>query len=301
MIQSANAEFPKGGNLTEVALARTASHVREIVSAWRSAHRSVALVPTMGNLHSGHMSLAKLAAQRADKVVMSIFVNPTQFGAGEDFAGYPRTFDEDRALIERSDCVQALFVPAVAEIYPFGLEGATRISISTLDSELCGASRPGHFNGVLTVVARLLNILAPDVLVLGRKDYQQLVLIERMIADLRFPVQLVAGDTQRDADGLALSSRNHYLTAKERSNAPALHATLEHIREALEHGERDYGLLQANALDDLRAAGFDPDYVEVRLAADLAKPNGRHEPKDLIVLGAAWLGRARLIDNVRVG
>lgn len=286
--------------MTTLAFARTTTHIREIVSAWRAARRSIALVPTMGNLHSGHMSLAKLAAQHADSVVMSIFVNPAQFGADEDFVGYPRTLDEDRALVGRSRSVDALFVPEASEIYPFGLEGATRISIPKLGSELCGASRPGHFDGVLMVVARLLSIIAPDVVVLGRKDYQQLVLIERMIADLRIPVQLVAGETQRDADGLAISSRNLYLTDTERLSAPALHATLERVRDALRGGERNYGLLQANALEDLRAAGFNPDYVEVRMVADLAPPNGHHSPQELIVLGAAWLGRARLIDNVSV-
>jgi pantoate--beta-alanine ligase len=287
--------------LTATVFAHTASHIREIVSGWRAARRSVALVPTMGNLHSGHMSLVDLAAEYADAIVMSIFVNPTQFGIGEDFSAYPRTLAEDQALIERSGKIDALFVPDVPEIYPFGIEEAARISIPRLADELCGASRPGHFAGVLSVVARLINIVSPDVLVLGRKDYQQLVLVERMIADLRFAVQLVAGDTQRDADGLAISSRNHYLTAGERASAPALHAALERVGAALRGGARDYAGLQAHALEDLRAAGFSPDYVEVRLARDLARPNGSHTPQDLVVLGAAWLGRARLIDNVLVG
>jgi pantoate--beta-alanine ligase len=280
--------------------AHSASHIREIVSGWRSSHCSVALVPTMGNLHPGHMSLADLAAEHADRVVMSIFVNPTQFGVGEDFRAYPRTLAQDQRLIERSGLIDALFVPDVSEIYPYGIEDAMRVSIPQLGNDLCGASRPGHFNGVLTVVARLINIVSPDFLVLGRKDYQQLVLVERMIADFRFAVQLLAGDTQRDADGLAISSRNHYLTAQERTSAPELHATLERVRAALVEGIRDYTSLQAHAIEELRAAGFEPDYVEVRLARDLARPNGIHEPRDLIVLGAAWLGRARLIDNILV-
>lgn len=280
---------------------RTASQIREKVAAWRAAHRTIALVPTMGNLHDGHMSLARLAKAVADKVVMSIFVNPTQFGVGEDFSTYPRTLDEDRELLVRSDAVDAIFVPEVDEIYPFGSDAGFRVAVPPLGADLCGVNRPGHFEGVATVVLRLLNIVAPDQIVLGRKDYQQLVILERMIADLRLPVAVVPGDTKRHDDGLAISSRNRYLTADERRSAPLLHATLKEMGDALAHGERNYDELQNAALATLEAAGFRPDYVEVRLATDLARPNGRHEPRDLIVLGAAWLGRARLIDNLRVG
>ena len=281
-------------------MARTASHIRELVEGWRAAHQTVALVPTMGNLHRGHLSLARLAAERADKIVMSIFVNPTQFGAGEDFAGYPRTLAEDRALLEDLGLVDALFVPEIPEIYPFGPEHAVRVALPELAHELCGAARPGHFDGVATVVLRLLNVVGPDILVLGQKDYQQLILIERMIADLRLPIELISGETQRDNDGLAISSRNAYLTSEERNSAPLLHATLEQVKKALQHGSHDYGLVQERALAALREAGFRPDYVEVRRARDLGKPNGERGPGELVVLAAAWLGRARLIDNVRV-
>ena len=286
--------------MSEAVIARTASHVRELVEGWRGVHQTIALVPTMGNLHRGHASLVELAGAHADKVVMSIFVNPTQFGPGEDFAAYPRTLEEDRALVLETGLVDALFVPDVAEIYPFGAHNAVRIVMPSLSRELCGAARPGHFDGVASVVCRLLNVVGPDVLVLGRKDYQQLVLVERMIADLRLRVHVVSGETERHEDGLAISSRNRYLTAGERRYAPLLHATLATVGAALRNGERDYAALQAGAVKALEEAGFKPDYVEVRRAGDLAKPNGRQRAAELIVLGAAWLGKARLIDNVRV-
>jgi pantoate--beta-alanine ligase len=254
----------------------------------------------MGNLHAGHLSLARLAAERADRVVLTIFVNPTQFGVGEDYAAYPRTLSEDRALIDRAGTVDALFVPDVEEIYPFGTESAFGLDVPELGQQLCGVSRPGHFNGVASVVLRLLNIIAPDLIVLGRKDYQQLVIIERMIADLRLPVGVLAGETERDADGLAISSRNFYLTADERKLAPLLHATLQDAGSRLARGERDYGAIEQSAVERLAQGGFRPDYVEVRLARDLGRPNGNQTPAELVVLAAAWLGRARLIDNVRV-
>jgi pantoate--beta-alanine ligase len=254
----------------------------------------------MGNLHRGHASLVELAAGSADRVVMSIFVNPTQFGPGEDYASYPRTLDEDREVVAETGLVDALFMPAVAEVYPFGVEAAVRFVMPELARELCGAKRPGHFDGVGNVVCRLLSIVGPDMLVLGRKDYQQVVLLERMIADLRIPVQVISGETQRDDDGLAISSRNRYLTPAERKRAPALHATLKRVRDALVNGERDFAALEATAVLALKEAGFKPDYVEVRNARDLSKPNGRSTTTELIVLAAAWLGKARLIDNIRV-
>ena len=275
----------------------SAHDVREHVRCWHDAHQTVALVPTMGNLHDGHLHLTRLARKVADRVAMSIFVNPTQFGAGEDFEHYPRTFDEDRAKLIAEGTVDLLFVPDEREIYPFGTADAIRLVLPPLADELCGASRPGHFNGVATVVCRLLNIVGPDVVVLGRKDYQQLVLLERMVADLRIPVRIVSGATVREPDGLAMSSRNRYLTANERARAPALHAALEHVRERLVDGATDHAALERDAVESLRAAGFEPDYVEIRMAADLARPPAGAGANDLIVLGAARLGRARLIDN----
>jgi pantoate--beta-alanine ligase len=283
-----------------VELHRTTSHLRETIAGWRAARDTIALVPTMGNLHAGHLSLAALASEHADRVILTIFVNPTQFGVGEDFEAYPRTLSEDRALVDAAGTVDALFAPDVREIYPAGPERAYRLAVPGLGNELCGAARPGHFDGVASVVLRLLNIAMPDIVVLGKKDYQQLVIIERMIADLRLPIGVVSGETQRERDGLAISSRNHYLTTDERRRAPLLHSVLREIGERLSGGDRDYAELEQSAMARLAEGGFRPDYVEVRRAADLSKPNGRHAPEELIVLAAAWLGRARLIDNLRI-
>jgi pantoate--beta-alanine ligase len=253
----------------------------------------------MGNLHEGHMSLAALCAKAAGRVVMSIFVNPTQFGPNEDFAAYPRTVAADEALVAAAGNVDLLFVPDAAEIYPFGLEQAVRVQLPALSRELDGASRPGHFDGVATVVCRLLNIVSPDILFLGQKDYQQFVLIQRMIADLQLPLELRMGPTVREPDGLAMSSRNRYLGAAERKQAPALHAALANVREQILAGARDYSQLTAAARADLEHAGFRPDYVEIRRREDLgAADPQRAEPR--VVLGAARLGRTRLIDNLFV-
>jgi pantoate--beta-alanine ligase len=278
---------------------RSVRAVRAAVAEWHAAADRVAFAPTMGNLHAGHMSLAALCAQAAPRVVVSIFVNPTQFGPGEDFAAYPRTIAADEALIAASGNVDLLFVPDAAEIYPFGLEQAVRVQLPPLSRELCGASRTGHFDGVATVVCRLLNIVTPDVLFLGQKDYQQFVLMERMIADLRMSVELRMGPTQREADGLAMSSRNRYLGEDERRQAPALHRALARVRERLLAGEHDFSRLTAEARADLERAGFIPEYVEIRRRGDL----GAAEPQrteQRVVLGAARLGRTRLIDNLFV-
>ena len=279
---------------------RTVGAVREAVSEWRAAGESVAFVPTMGNLHAGHLSLAQLVAEPRVRVVMSIFVNPTQFGPEEDFAAYPRTLAEDTALVAAAGTVDLLFVPDATEIYPFGLSNAARVSLPELGQELDGASRPGHFDGVASVVTRLLNIVMPDVLVLGQKDYQQFILMQRLIADLHLPVLLRMGPTQREPDGLAMSSRNRYLDTEQRSRAPVLHAALARIRDALRGGATNFAELAAVARQDLERAGFKPDYVEVRRAADLATPSAGDKTEPRVVIGAAWLGRARLIDNLIV-
>lgn len=278
-------------------MVRTASGIRELVSGWRAVHQTVALVPTMGNLHEGHLSLARLARKVADRVVMTIFVNPTQFGAGEDFADYPRTLEDDLDKLSGDASVDVLFVPDEREIYPFGTELAIKFVLPELSRDLCGASRPGHFEGVASVVCRLLHIVSPDSLVLGRKDYQQLILLEHMITDLGIPVRVVSGPTWREPDGVAMSSRNRYLGAEERAKAPALRAALAFVRDELMNGKSDYSTLEREAAERLRAAGFNPDYVEIRRSADLAKPEGHMEAAQLIVLAAAWLGPARLIDN----
>jgi pantoate--beta-alanine ligase len=289
--------LPPGSASASVETVSSTSDVHDRLERWRAAHQTIALVPTMGNLHDGHLSLARLARTIADRVVMTIFVNPTQFGAGEDFEHYPRTLDEDRAKLIAEGTVDLLVVPADSAIYPFGIEDAVRVVMPSLANELCGAHRPGHFDGVASVVCRLLNIVDPDVLVLGRKDYQQLVLVRRMVADLRMRARVVSGTTWREPDGVAMSSRNRYLTPEERARAPALHATLERVRAALVQGATDHAGLEREAVDTLRRAGFEPDYVEIRMAADLAKPADPAAADELIVLGAARLGRARLIDN----
>ena len=291
---------PMSTNAQVLETVRRVADVRAAVRRWRSAGESVAFVPTMGNLHDGHLSLAALAAAECDRVVASIFVNPTQFGPSEDFAAYPRTLADDTARFDAAGTVDLLFAPDVSEIYPFGLEHAVRISLPPLSRELCGASRPGHFDGVASVVCRLLNIVAPDVLVLGQKDYQQVTLLKVMIEDLRLPVAVRVGATLREADGLAMSSRNRYLDAAQRRRAPELHAALERLRVAVLSGEKGFAALERRAVDELARAGFKPDYVEVRRAADLAKPTADDRAQDLVALGAAWLGRARLIDNVRI-
>ena len=281
--------------------AYTTKAVRELVGSWRLTHRTVALVPTMGNLHQGHLSLMKIARERADRVVCSIFVNPTQFGAGEDFASYPRSLADDESMLAEQGLVDLVFAPDEKDIYPFGSEAAVKVSVPQLRGELCAASRPGHFEGVASVVLRLLGIVAPDVMVLGEKDYQQLVLLRRMVRDLQLPIEVVAGSTWRERDGLAMSSRNRYLSTSERRTAPKLHGELQRVREALLDGERDLRAVETQASRALQDAGFDPEYVEVRRAGDLSRPNGLESADDgLIVLAAAWLGKARLIDNLRI-
>ena len=284
---------------TAVRVVQTANAVRAAIGEWRAAGQRVVFAPTMGNLHAGHLSLAKLSAEIAPRVVMSIFVNPTQFGPAEDFATYPRTLAEDTALIEAAGRVDLLFVPSVAEIYPFGLEHAVRVQLPSLSADLCGARRPGHFDGVASVVCRLLNIVDPDVLVLGQKDYQQFVLMRRMASDLRMPVELRMAPTMREPDGLAMSSRNRYLDEQQRSIAPAWHATLAELRERLRNGATDFASLTAQARAALERAGLQPDYVEIRRQDDLA-PATPGPAEKRVVLGAAWLGRARLIDNLFV-
>ncbi|HXS80686.1 MAG TPA: pantoate--beta-alanine ligase [Gammaproteobacteria bacterium] len=278
---------------------RSVSAVRAAVAEWRAAGDKIAFAPTMGNLHAGHMSLAALCAQAAPRVVMSIFVNPAQFGPSEDFGAYPRTLAADEALIASAGNVDLLFVPDAAEVYPFGLEQAVRLQLPALSRELCGASRPGHFDGVATVVCRLLNIVTPDVLFLGQKDYQQFVLMQRMIADLHMPVDLRMGSTLREPDGLAMSSRNRYLDAAERKQAPVLYAALSAVREQLLAGAREFSRLTGDARAKLERAGFHAEYVEIRRQGDLGAADAERAERR-IVLGAARLGRTRLIDNLFV-
>lgn len=271
--------------------------LREVLSGWRQDGDTVALVPTMGNLHKGHMSLMALALEHAERVVATIYVNPTQFGPSEDFAQYPRSLDTDRRRLSRAG-VDLLFAPDDAVIYPFGEEDMTRVSVPRLSTILCGVSRPRHFDGVTSVVCRLLNIVQPNIAVFGQKDYQQLVIIRRMVADLHFPVQILAGQTQREKDGLALSSRNHYLIDAERQRAPALYQSLQSCRQRLVSGETDWAALERAGWSALERAGFLPEYFTVLRAGDLSAPD--EASKRLVVMAAVRLGQARLIDNVLV-
>ena len=286
--------------MSELLRARSTKSVSEYVGAWRAAQQTVALVPTMGNLHAGHLSLIDLASTHADKVVCSVFVNPTQFGPGEDAERYPRTVAEDEALLAEQGQVDLLFLPDTNAIYPYGTDSAVSIRLPPLSEDLCGLTRPGHFNGVASVVLRLLNLVSPDILVLGEKDYQQRILLERMVTDLHLLIQIVAGEIFRESDGLAMSSRNRYLTPEERRLAPRLHASLDELAAALRGGLTNYAELEAAAIERLNESGFRTDYIAVRRARDLARPVVLDPDDECVVLAAAWLGRARLIDNVRV-
>jgi len=272
-----------------VILART---VAELKAARAALAGRVAFVPTMGNLHAGHIALVKAARARADHVVASIFVNRMQFGPREDFANYPRTPDADETQL-RAAGVAILFQPDEGQIYPRGVDAHTFIEVPGLSDMLCGGARPGHFRGVATVVNRLFNLVAPHVALFGKKDYQQWRIIERMVADLGMPIEIVGMDTVREPDGLAMSSRNQYLSPAERAIAGGLYATLVALTQRPRAA--DWSSVEAAAMAQLSAAGFAPEYVSVRRRLDLAAPGAGDS---LVVLAAARLGRARLIDNL---
>jgi pantoate--beta-alanine ligase len=275
----------------------TIAAVRERVRRWRSEGRRIAFVPTMGNLHAGHVSLIEMARRHGDRFIASIFVNPMQFGPNEDFAHYPRTPAQDARMLTDAGC-DLMFMPDVLEIYPNGSERATRVEVPGLSSILDGEFRPGHFEGVATVVAKLFHIVDPDVAVFGEKDYQQLTIIRRMVADLCMPLTIIGAPTVREPDGLAMSSRNQYLTDDERGKAPIIHRLLLAAVDRLRAGDRDFPTIERIGLESLEQAGLRPDYFAVRRADDLGNPEAgtRH----LVVLTAARLGRARLIDNLQV-
>jgi pantoate--beta-alanine ligase len=274
-----------------------ANELREQLGEWRRAGDRIALVPTMGNLHEGHLSLVRIAKQHADRVVVSIFVNPTQFAEGEDFDNYPRTLERDKLKLKKVSA-HLLFVPEVETMYPFGIDRATTVSVPALSQDLCGKFRPGHFDGVASVVCRLFGLVQPDIAVFGQKDYQQLLVIRRLAEDLNLQVKVIAGPTLREIDGLAMSSRNQYLTDDERRIAPKLHKVLSRTVAALQSGNRDFASLESGGLDELKADGFTPEYLSIRQAENLAAPD--RDSDQLVVLAAAQLGKARLIDNVLV-
>jgi len=269
--------------------------LRACIRAWKQEGQRVGFVPTMGNLHVGHFSLVDLARRYADRVVASVFVNPTQFGPSEDFTRYPRTLAEDSVGLVEHNC-DLLFAPSVEVMYPFGPEHAMRIHVPDVGDTLEGAHRPGHFDGVATVVAKLFAMVEPDVAVFGQKDWQQLLVVRRLVRELAYPLEVVAGPIVRDEDGLALSSRNRYLEAHQRVRAPELHATLQWMRDSFAEGHA-LQAVEGAAVRRLERAGFQPDYAVVRRAEDLAVPAG-DERSGLIALVAARLGSTRLIDNL---
>jgi pantoate--beta-alanine ligase len=268
--------------------------VRAALNQARKAGKSIAFVPTMGNLHSGHIALVLNAKRRADFVVSSVFVNPTQFGVNEDFASYPRTLDSDANLLAEAGC-DILFAPNAEEMYPDGRQQATTVQVAGITEFLCGASRPGHFTGVATVVTKLLNIIQPDMAFFGEKDYQQLAVIRRLVTELCIPTNIIAIPTHRADDGLALSSRNGYLSNDEREKAPLIYQTLTQLQSAILSGQRDYASLAHAASSHLNKCGFKTDYVEIR-AANL--DSAKESDSDLVILVAAYLGKTRLIDNL---
>ncbi len=269
--------------------------LRQRIQQERSAGKRIAFVPTMGNLHEGHLQLIRLARQHADFVVASIFVNPLQFGLNEDWEQYPRTLERDSEMLVAESC-DLLFCPTEREMYPNGMETQTKVEVPTMTNILCGASRPGHFLGVTTVVAKLFNMVQPDTAIFGIKDYQQLAVIRRMTEDLCIPVEIIAAPIARASDGLALSSRNGYLSADERPRAIGLYQALCKARDAIASGRRDFRVIEQEALQTLAETGLRPDYFSVRQARTL-DPAAAGDAS-LVLLAAVYLGKTRLIDNV---
>ncbi|MDU4255104.1 pantoate--beta-alanine ligase [Pseudomonas sp.] len=274
---------------------KTVRELRAAVARARSEGKRIALVPTMGNLHAGHAALVTKASQRADFVVASIFVNPLQFGPSEDLDKYPRTLAADQEKLLGAGC-HLLFAPTVEEMYPDGMEGQTRLHVTGVSEGLCGGSRPGHFDGVATVVCKLFNMVQPDMALFGEKDFQQLAVIRKLVRDLNLPIQIFGEPTVRAEDGLALSSRNGYLTEEQRAVAPVLQRTLKQLAERIRHGERDYPALLAEGRQQIEAAGLRIDYLEARESTGLRPATAQDH--QLVILVAAFLGSTRLIDNL---
>ena len=275
----------------------TSAQMRRAVREAKNRGHRIGFVPTMGNLHEGHLQLVRRAAELCEEVVVSIFVNPLQFGPGEDFESYPRTLTADKEKLF-AEGVQALFAPAVEEVYPGGAECQTQVQVPDLSDTLCGAGRPGHFRGVATVITQFFNIVQPDVAVFGEKDYQQLSIIRKMTQDLRSPVEIEGVPTGRAEDGLALSSRNGFLSPEQRRTAPLLNKILQECREAVAGGFDNFRELEAHARLKLIRAGFEPEYFEIRDAITLREVTASTE--EIAILAAAKLGKPRLIDNVRL-
>jgi pantoate--beta-alanine ligase len=273
------------------------SDLREIRRTWQSAKEVIAFVPTMGNLHQGHLQLVKEAKKSATKIVVSIFVNPLQFGPDEDLDAYPRTLEQDKKHLEDLG-VDMLFMPSAEDIYSRGLEQQTFVEVPGFSYMICGASRPGHFRGVATIVCKLFNMVQPNQAYFGEKDFQQLQVIKAMVTDLSMNLTIHGVPTKREPDGLAMSSRNNYLSGEQRTIAPSLYATISDMAEQIKGGRRDFSVLINEAKSRINEAGLKTDYVEVRSSNSLLQVG--HEDRELVILAAAFLGKTRLIDNIQV-
>ena len=271
------------------------NEVRKELTLIRKSEKTIALVPTMGNLHEGHLSLINQVKDKADYIVVTIFVNPTQFVEGEDFESYPRTLESDLKQLALQN-VDMVFIPNNDEIYPTGSSVSTEVIVPELDSIFCGESRPGHFKGVATIVTKLFNIVQPDIAIFGEKDYQQLLVIRNLVKNLNLPIEIIASKIMRENDGLAMSSRNQYLSIEEREIAPLMYENIKKIAETLLKGDENYEKLEKEAILSLKNAGFRPEYVKICDSETLMAP----KQANLVVICAAWLGKARLIDNVAV-
>ena len=274
---------------------QTRSDVQQQLALWRAVGDRVAVVPTMGNLHDGHLSLVRIAKANADRVVVTLFVNPTQFSDGEDFATYPRSLEQDTDTL-REVGVDMLFAPDIETLYPFGLAAATRVSVPGITDEFCGAGRPGHFDGVTTVVLRLFALLQPDIAVFGQKDYQQQLVIRRMVADIGLPIEIIIGPVVREPCGLAMSSRNDRLNEEQRKIASLLYSVLQDAAVELLAGERDLAEVESRSVDRLKDAQHSPEYFAIRQAEDLSVPDSNCS--EFVILAAWRIASVRLIDNV---
>lgn len=276
-------------------IVETVSALKAQIKAWRRADQTIAFVPTMGNLHQGHLSLVAKAKEYADKVVVSIFVNPLQFDDKSDLSAYPRTIQQDIEQLTTIDC-DLVFTPSADIMYPEGMDNQTTVSVPGSDDKLCGKNRLGHFDGVATVVTKLFNMVQADFAVFGEKDYQQLLVIKKLVQDLNLPIDIVGVATYREDNGLAMSSRNQYLTEQQHQQAAGLYQTLVSIEQKLQQGDDNFEQIQSIALLELTQLGFEPDYVDIRRADTLAQ--AIPGDKALRILAAARLGKARLIDNI---
>lgn len=272
-------------------------NLRQCIAEWKRQGFTIAFVPTMGNLHEGHLSLLEEAKRRADRTVVSIFVNPIQFGKGEDYVNYPSTLAEDSKKLSDLE-LDLLFAPDLEQLYPGGMDIDTRVTVPELSNILCGKFRPGHFSGVATVVIKLLINMQPDVALFGEKDYQQLLVIRRMVRDLCIPVEIIGMPILRETDGLAMSSRNSYLSPEERLKAPLIYKSLIDAGEQIKHSGAEFSEIESNGMKMLKENGFKPEYFCIRRTDDLEIPSG--DDTRLSILTAAWLGSARLIDNIKV-